>query len=147
MRTLTQLKKCKKDILINLVFNNWCADVCDEDTDDHSGDFLHGKRIPYIGWFWRSVSFSQGYASIGNVGDYIGVMCSNKWDHPERYLTKEEFKVFTKYLNRAVKASNQGGILAEILENRNVLIVQMSLNDFNLKPVLRHPPRKLQARH
>ena len=64
-------------------YNEWLAANCDDELRQY------GKSIPYIGWFWRYVDFSQDI-DIGNCGDFVGFMVVNKWDHPERLMTEAE---------------------------------------------------------
>jgi len=94
--------------LVNRMLNRMVGNIADfsEKEEDPHG---HGKRIPYIGWFWRSVDFINKSASIGWCGEFVGIMENNKWDYKERYLDKEEFEVFEKYLWEALSWRNSGG--------------------------------------
>lgn len=66
-------------------YNDFIRQRADNDGEDH------GKRIPYIGWFWRHIEFSQPTSiPIGDCGEFIGFMANNKWDYPERCLTEDE---------------------------------------------------------
>jgi len=77
-----------------------------------------GKRLPYIGWYWRHIEFS-GDIPIGDCGDFIGFMANNKWDHPERDLTEEEKVEVLRIIDEAMELSSKGGALNEIVENTN----------------------------
>lgn len=61
----------------------------------------YGKRIPYIGWFWRLVDFDRRIVPIGDCGEFVGFMENNKWDYPERTLTDTEVDAVLAVLNRA----------------------------------------------
>jgi len=74
----------------------------------------YGKRIPYIGWYWRSVDFANKSISIGNCGDYIGVMENNKWDYPERLLTENECDKVIEIIDEAMEKNQKGGELRSI---------------------------------
>jgi hypothetical protein len=90
------------------------ADVKDRDVDVHG----HGKRIPYIGWYWRYVNFSRPTSiPIGNCGAFIGFMANNKWDYPERNLTEEEAMKVIAIVDEAIKINRAGGNLKEIEES------------------------------
>lgn len=111
MGYLQELLASDKDELVNMLYNRQVADVADYspgETDPHG----HGKRIPYIGWFWRHTDFVGKQIAIGDCG-FIGVMENNKWDYPERMMTEAEADTFIAYLERAFAASNRGGIVAE----------------------------------
>lgn len=87
-------------------YNNFLSSRADDEDD---------KRIPYIGWFWRYIQFSNPTSiPIGDCGEFIGFMANNKWDHPERYLTLEESEKVIAIIDEAIRLSQQGGILADI---------------------------------
>jgi hypothetical protein len=73
-----------------------------------------GKRVPYVGWFWRSTNFYDRRIPIGNCGEFVGVMENNKWDYPERYLAEEECDQVIAILDAAMQASSAGGELGQI---------------------------------
>jgi len=105
---LAYLRTLSKEGLINELYNSRVAEWADFDDEDHPPDSdHHGKRIPYIGWFWRHADFANKQISIGNTGGYIGVMENNKWGYPERLMTAEEFDMFTGYLDRAFAENGQ----------------------------------------
>jgi hypothetical protein len=109
-------RKWLEDIIIDKQYNSFLSDFCNydkaHDTRDRHG---HGKRIPYIGWFWRHVPFSSAEEiSIGNCGHFIGFMPNNKWDYPERYMTKEEAEKVIGIIDEAMRLDQQGGDVSEI---------------------------------
>lgn len=68
-----------------------------------------GKRLPYIGWFWRHLEFSDGALPLGNCGEFVGFIADNKWDYPERMTAPEEFAQIMAIIDAAMKANEQGG--------------------------------------
>lgn len=64
----------------------------------------YGKRLPYIGWFWRDIYPSEQRITIGHCGDFVGVMMKNKWDYPARRLRPREIEIFLAMLDKAWKA-------------------------------------------
>lgn len=99
---LSLLQASTKDALINRLYNAHVAQYADYGTGMHPEK--GGKRIPYIGWFWRDTDFVGKQISIGNCGDFIGVMENNKWGYPERLMTAEECDIFISYLDKAFAA-------------------------------------------
>lgn len=85
------------------------ADYRDGEDDPHG----HGKRVPYVGWFWRSTDWVGGRISIGDCGEFIGVMENNKWDYPQRRLTDGEARAVTEIVWEARDLSRAGGSLAD----------------------------------
>jgi len=69
--------------MINSKKLNKKIDLIDEKFD-HLND---GKPIPYIGWVWRDVDFSDLIA-LGDCGMFIGFMENNKWGYPEWPISK-----------------------------------------------------------
>ena len=96
----------------NKFLNSW-ADFNSDDPDDEDRHGC-GKRLPYIGWYWRHLCFSSGTLPIGDCGDFIGFMPRNKWDHPERNLTDEEFTHVMGIIDQAMELNSKGGMLSEI---------------------------------
>ncbi len=93
---------------INEQYNRRVAEIADfEDKDEPFNNTTTGKRIPYIGWFWRDTDFAGKRILIGTTGDYVGVMENNKWGYPDRLMTEEEATTFIGYLDRAFAASEQ----------------------------------------
>jgi hypothetical protein len=76
-----------------------------------------GKKLPYIGWYWRHLQFSDGYLPLGNCGDFIGFIANNKWDYPERKTTSEEFEKIMVIIDEAMRLNQEGGNVAEINKN------------------------------
>jgi hypothetical protein len=107
--TAEQMRK----VLINEHYNRFCRDHA-EPPKEREDEFLHGKAIPYMGWFWRSVDFAGKRIPIGFSGGYVAIMANNKWDHHERYLTEAEADQLLALLDAAIIESRQGGELSEI---------------------------------
>lgn len=124
MSTLKDYKKMSKNELVNLVYNDKVADISDA-PDDEVPQPVNGKRVPYIGWFWRSCDFVGKRISIGDAGNYIGVMENNKWDYPERYMTEEEANTFISFLDQAFEARSKSGVLSELITERNSVLEKM----------------------
>ena len=114
------VSKIKKDDLVKLVINNRINDFvsgyADYKNDEESAN-EHGKRVPYVGWYWRSTDWVGKKIPIGDCGEFIGVMENNKWDYPERYLTEEEADKVIAIVWEAKRLSEQGGMLSEIHDN------------------------------
>ena len=91
------------------------ADYEDGYEDPHG----HGKRLPYIGWFWRHLEFSDGALPIGNCGDFIGFIRNNKWNYPERMTTPSEFAEIMSIIDNAMFENEKGGDLKENVRNTN----------------------------
>lgn len=87
------------------------ADYKDGEKDERG----HGKRLPYIGWFWRHLNFSDGKLPIGDCGEFIGFMPNNKWDYRERDTTPDEFAKIVSIIDEAMRLSEQGGDLHKII--------------------------------
>lgn len=100
---LSELLEKTEDELVNLIYNDWIRDHSDLDVDFGDG----GKSIPYIGWFWRQVDFVNKSVSIGDCGEFIGVMENNKWDYRGRLMTEQEVDKFIEYIDTAIKSSNE----------------------------------------
>ena len=94
----------EKKELINDLYNRIVRDRADYDEKDKDVHG-HGKRIPYIGWFWRDANFVDGIVPIADCERFIGIIESNKWDYPERNLTKDEFNKFMELLEKAMSVS------------------------------------------
>jgi hypothetical protein len=103
-------------IVIDAHYNDFLsryADYKEKETDAHG----HGKRVPYIGWFWRHIRFSQRDVPIGNCHSFVGFMANNKWYHDERNLTDDEFNVMIALIDEAIVLSQAGGVITEIYSN------------------------------
>ena len=103
-----QNKESLIDYIIDDHYNSFCRQWCDKDAE---------KLIPYMGWFWRDVSFSKLIISIGKCDSFVGFMENNKWDYPERILTEEEALKFIELLDIAIN-SNISGLVEEINRNK-----------------------------
>lgn len=86
--------EAKKELVNNILNSEIDADYKEREKDIHG----HGKRIPYIGWYWRNIDFFNNNVCIGDCGKFIGIMQNNKWGYPERVLTEQEYKILLKYL-------------------------------------------------
>jgi len=99
------------------------AAILDKQYNDfisNRADDKNEKFVPYIGWFWRHINFSDPTSIlIGDGGEFIGFMANNKWDYPERYLTREEAAHVISIIDEAMRLSQQGGNLAEITASTN----------------------------
>ena len=103
--------------ILDMQYNNFISNFADvkDGQEDHNAC---GKRVPYIGWYWRHINFSDlSDIPIGNCGDFIGFMANNKWDYDERNLTEEEAIKVISYIDEAMRINQQGGMLNEIIEN------------------------------
>jgi hypothetical protein len=115
-----QLSKLDSKDLAQLIVNNRVNDFVTKYADFSEGDNDprgHGKRIPYIGWYWRSVDFVTPQITIGDCGSFIGIMENNKWGYSERILTAVEAEKVTNIIWEAKELSEQGGQVSEIAKN------------------------------
>lgn len=104
--------------ILDTQYNNLIREM--EKEDRENGE----KIIPYFGWYWRHVTFSQlNSIKIGNNGSFTGIIVNNKWDHPERYMTKEEARILIGYLDRVMRIKNGD-------ESGNIKIVMQELWDY-----------------
>ena len=100
--------------ILNDYYNQFLSDY----ADDEKG---HGKRIPYIGWYWRDVDFSsREQITIGDCGEFIGFMENNKWGYNERYLSENEFNNIINIIDKAISENRKGGQLSESSKKRDV---------------------------
>ena len=104
--------------------NKAIADICDDASIafEIAGT---GKRLPYIGWFWRRVNFDQETYNFGVIphgtpshtitcgdtveerGPYstaplVGFMENNKWDYPYVHADACEWAEIKGLLEAAV---------------------------------------------
>jgi hypothetical protein len=88
----------------NEKYNDMLSDLADFENDDTSeyDKFNTGKRVPYLGGVWRNVNFKKPIPiGICQTHHMIGIMQKNKWDYPERTLTKNEREELINLLNAA----------------------------------------------
>jgi len=119
------LLEVEHETLVELIINNRYNDFVRERADFRDGETpvtpgdgnIGGKRVPYIGWFWRSTNFYRKRIPIGDCGDFIRVMENNKWDYRERMLTEDECDQVIAVIDAAMTASHQGGELRIIQQN------------------------------
>jgi hypothetical protein len=96
-----KLSKMSREYLeasvLDSCYNNFITNIEENNTTGV-------KRIPYIGWYWRHVTFSDfTNIRIGDCGQFVGFMESNKWDHPERYLTEDEGCSIIAFIDNAMR--------------------------------------------
>jgi hypothetical protein len=102
----THTKEELVSAIIDYHYNSFCSHHAD--NKDEGGQALPGKRIPYMGWFWRGIRFSndipigRGMSPDNSGRPFIGFMANNKWDYPERYLTEVERLRVLAYLDKAI---------------------------------------------
>lgn len=107
--------------ILDETYNRFLSSVADFAEGD--GD---GKRVPYIGWFWRHITFSQPtHIPIGDCGEFIGFMANNKWDHPERKLTADEANRVISIIDDAMQANNAGGCVDKIVAKRDAILREL----------------------
>jgi hypothetical protein len=83
--------------ILDSCYNNFIRNIEDNNTGVQ-------KRIPYIGAYWRHVTFSDfTNIRIGDCGQFVGFMESNKWGYPERYLTEDEGYSIIGFLDNAMR--------------------------------------------
>jgi hypothetical protein len=77
----------------------------DADEKDYGYTAIAGKRLPYIGWYWRSVDFTvMGRYAFGVIPQgtadfmcpplqsrFIGFMENNKWDYDYVFADPEQW--------------------------------------------------------
>lgn len=111
-----------KNLLINTHYNKFLRKFADY---DEGGEDLHncGKRLPYIGWYWRDVDFAEKTIPIGICREeFTGIIVNNKWDYDERLLTEQEADHLIFLIDEAFKLSCEGGCCREIRENTELAI-------------------------
>ena len=104
--------------ILNMKLNDFVSGYSNYD-DDQEDPHGHGKRVPYIGWYWRTVDFAspEPYIPIGHCGDFIGFMENNKWDYPQRSLEPDEVAQVLAIVTTAYELDHEGGILADVIKN------------------------------
>jgi len=116
-------KEYLEDAILDSEYNDFLgrrADYEDDENDEHG----HGKRLPYIGWYWRHIAFS-GAIPIGDCGEFVGFMGNNKWDYPERDLTEQEKSDVMRIIDEAMVLASQGGLLSDIQKNTNAKLREL----------------------
>jgi hypothetical protein len=114
MTYINILQQRTKDQLVNDLYNISIGDIASYNSDEKTIDSHgYGKRIPYIGEFWRNPDFVGKDITIGDCGDFIGVMENNKWGYAQRRMTSEEVDAFIEYLEKAFVVRGKGGSVAE----------------------------------
>jgi hypothetical protein len=86
--------------ILNATYNdfiNELADYKDGENDLHG----HGKRVPYIGWFWRRLDFYNAKIPVGDCGEFKGFIRNNKWGYEQRNLTQGEFENVVSIIDEA----------------------------------------------
>lgn len=89
---------------INEKYNDMLSDLADLENDDTSryDKFQTGKRVPYLGGYWRNVNFKEPILiGLCHTHRMVGIMQRNKWDYTERTLTETEQEELVKILNNA----------------------------------------------
>lgn len=105
-------------MLFNERYNDFCRQYSDcKDDDEDKDEVLNGKRVPYMGWFWRGVDFFNYLIPIGFHEGYVAFMENNKWDYHERNMSRDEAKQVMVFLDAAYKANRAGGELSGIIKN------------------------------
>jgi hypothetical protein len=101
-------------------------DVEYNDFISSRADDKNGKRVPYIGWYWRHITFSDLTSiPIGDCGEFIGFMANNKWDYPERRLKADEAAHIVSIIDEAMRLNQGGGNVAEIEASTNAKLREM----------------------
>jgi hypothetical protein len=102
------------DLVLNDHLNGFISDWADRKDDDAAplaGLLTHnesGKRVPYIGWYWRDVDFAAKRITIADCGDFIGFCENNKWGYDQRDLTDDEADQVIALLWKALNARGAG---------------------------------------
>ena len=114
-----------RDHVLDQHYNTFLSSVADF-SDKENDTRGHGKRVPYIGWFWRFVTFSDPTSiPIGDCGEFVGFMENNKWDYPQRNLTHAEFAHVIALIDSAMTEGNKGGSLADIWAARDAKLSEL----------------------
>lgn len=103
-------------IIVNREINSFISNYSDYKKDEEDIHW-HWKRVPYIGWFWRSTDFYNKRISIWDCWDFIWIMENNKWDYSERNLSEEEADKVIKIVLEAKELSEKWWCLSDILKN------------------------------
>lgn len=97
-------------VVLNEHLNDWAREVADI-GDSPLVDIITthntgGKRIPYIGWYYRNVDWAGLSVPIADCGDFIGICENNKWGYDQRYLEPDEAKQVIALLWEAKRIDN-----------------------------------------
>lgn len=125
MRYIETLKQRTHDQLVNDLYNMRVSHLSDGNSDEENTIDKHGKRIPYIGWFWRSTDFIEKDITIGDCGDFVGVMENNKWGYAQRNMTTEEVDTFIEYLECIFAERDKGGDVEKMKADQEVIYNEM----------------------
>jgi len=118
MSYIDTLKQRTKEQLVNDLYNICVGDIANYDHDEKTMDkHGYGKRIPYIGWFWRNTDFVDKDITIGYCGNFVGIMENNKWGYAERRMTIEEVDKFIEYLEKGFSERGKDKAAAEVVYN------------------------------
>ena len=99
--------------MVDYQYNSFCRAMEDQVLATHPS----GKIIPYIGAFWRDITWSTN-VHIGRIVEdgneplvqgpfFIGFMANNKWGYPERILPTEEKVHVISLLDTAMLSDNK----------------------------------------
>lgn len=110
--------------ILDSEYNEFLRARADYHVDEHD-KHNHGKRLPYIGWFWRHLEFSDGTLPIGDCGQFIGFIANNKWNYSERLTTSDEFARIMTIIDEAMALNQQGGLMKEIVDNTNAKLDEL----------------------
>lgn len=114
MRSLKELKQMSKTKLVNRIYNDYLSDLTDDNENEIFESTYH-KKIPYIGWLWRDIDVVNKDITIGDCGEFIGVMGNNKWGYPERHMSEGEVDKFIEYIDKVIDSiDSEDEILKEL---------------------------------
>lgn len=132
---MTELHKTPQEALANRLFddhiNQFIASECDVSKGELDPQGF-GKRIPYLGFFWRDCLWSERRAlpdkkeprstdiQIGKSEFFVGFMENNKWGYPQRYLTVAEVETILDLIDDAAAAYNKAGTHAKLREETGI---------------------------
>jgi hypothetical protein len=123
---IEKLKNTKNEDLISLVinerYNDFLSKYCNykDNEKPFNKEISNGKRVPYMGWFWRPLDFYSKQIPIGFSDDgdnYVAFMAKNKWYYDERNLTESEFNQVMEIIDEAMRMNEGGGEINKIYEN------------------------------
>ena len=107
---------------------NQILDIIDRDNSGH-------KPIPYVGWFWNSIDFTQPISMavipkgvIHTNYHYIGIVFENLWNYPQYVLSVEESADFRILIEEYVICNSHSNsmkirnFLTETLQQRTAIL-------------------------